>query len=174
MLYRAFFELGDSATLEERKALFLDNNLAITKNKKCMEQFGMYPVLYIDLSVGELICPFPSHTDSQRQIIATTLGDLKGEFQKLVKTVVLDLLERGLLTNLHELHETSRTFVNQVVNRELPADEWPESLSKLTDILYTLHKREVIVLIDEYDTPTAHATRYAYFDEVCLHQPSMV
>jgi len=88
--------------------------------------------------------------------------------------VVLDLLERGLLTNLHELHETSRTFVNQVVNRELPADEWPESLSKLTDILYTLHKREVIVLIDEYDTPTAHATRYGYFDEVRLHQPSMV
>lgn len=88
-----------------------------------------------------------------------------------VNETALDLKHRGLLTNLHELDETDRTFLNQILNEELNAKIGPRALFKLTKVLHTLHKRQVIVLVDEYDTPTSHATHYGYFTEVCLHKP---
>jgi hypothetical protein len=88
--------------------------------------------------------------------------------------VAENLQKQGLLSNRDELDELDRTFLTQVMNRTLPADEWPETLYKLTGILRTIHKRDVIVLIDEYDTPAAHASENGYFSEVCLDQPSLM
>ena len=116
---------------------------------------------------------FSSRTDSQRQIVGTTFENLQAEFQKLVKSVAEDLLKRGLLPDLEKLHKVDFDFLNQILNRELRADEWQGSLARLSDILYTLHNKDVVVLLDEYDTPTAHATHYGYYTEVRLHQPSV-
>jgi len=84
------------------------------------------------------------------------------------------LQKQGLLTHRDELDKVDRTFLTQVMSRTLPADEWPETLYKLTAVLRTIHNRDVIVLIDEYDTPAAHASKHGYFSEVCLHQPSLI
>ena len=87
-----------------------------------------------------------------------------------------------MLTNLHELGETHCTFINQVLNEEhkakiqanLPVDS-EEALFMLTEVLHVLHKREVIVLVDEYDTPMSYATQHDYFtDVVRLHKLNVV
>jgi hypothetical protein len=57
--------LGEPAALKERKDLFLNNHLAITRDEDFEEEFGSYLVLYLDLSVRELICLVPSRADSQ-------------------------------------------------------------------------------------------------------------
>jgi hypothetical protein len=86
----------------------------------------------------------------------------------------LDLKNRGLLTNLHELDETDQTFLNEILNEERKAKIGAQALFRLSEILHTLHKREVVVLVDEYDTPMSYATQYGYFGEVCLHKPCMI
>jgi hypothetical protein len=87
--------------------------------------------------------------------------------------MALDLRRRGLLTNLHELDERDRTFVDQILSGELRRKKWTRALFRLTEVLQSLHKRDVIVLIDEYDTPTSYATNCGYFPEVSLRKPSM-
>lgn len=174
MISRAFFQrVLNPAVLEERRQLFLDNDLAISRNTKHMKSFGTYPVLYVNLSVSELIYQSPIDADSRRKIRGETFEDLHVAFQKRVKAVAEDLQKQGLLSRV-ALDELDRTFLTQVMSRTLPADEWPEALSKLMTILHTIHNRDVIVLIDEYDTPAAHASEHGYFSAVCLHQPSLI
>ena len=60
MLHRLFFERGNPAAVKERKDLFLNHNLAITHDLRFNQEFGTYPVLYVDFSVSELVCHFPS------------------------------------------------------------------------------------------------------------------
>jgi len=60
MLHRLFFERGNPAAVKERKDLFLNHNLAITHDPRFNQEFGTYPVLYVDFSVSELVCHFPS------------------------------------------------------------------------------------------------------------------
>jgi hypothetical protein len=178
MLYGTFFERVNPAALKERKDLFLNNDLAITRDPCFDQEFGIYPVLYVDLSVSEFFCHPPSHPDSQRKdVIGTTFESLKQEFRMLVTEIASELESRGLLTNLHELDDTDRTFLNQILNEERKAKVEAveaQALFRLTEVLHILHRREVILLVDEYDTPTSYATQYGYSTEVCLHKPSMV
>jgi len=60
MSHRLFFERRNPAEAKERKDLFLKNNLAITRDPRFNQEFGTYPVLYVDFSVSELVCHFPS------------------------------------------------------------------------------------------------------------------
>jgi hypothetical protein len=59
-LHRLFFERGNPAAVNEHKDLFRDNNLAIIHDYRFDQEFGKYPVLYVDSSVSELLCHFPS------------------------------------------------------------------------------------------------------------------
>jgi hypothetical protein len=175
MLYSTFFERVNPAALKERKDLFLNNDLAITRDPGFDQEFGIYPVLYVYLSVSELICHPPSHVDSQRKnVVGNTFKSLKNEFRVLVTAIASGLKKRGLLTHLHELDDTDHTFLNQIQNEECKAKVEAQALFRLTEILHILHKRKVIVLVDEYDTPTSYATQYGYSTEVCLNKPSMV
>jgi hypothetical protein len=92
----------------------------------------------------------------------------------LVSEIALDLQRRGLLTNIHELDNMDQTFLNKLLDEEHDTKIEAQALFRLTKILCTLHKREVVVLVDEYDTPTSYAAQYHYFDEVCLHKLCMV
>ena len=44
--------------------------------------------------------------------------------------------------------------------------EYANSLKNLTSFLYKYHKKEVILLIDEYDIPFITAHKYGYYDEI--------
>ncbi|KAI9509991.1 hypothetical protein F5148DRAFT_1374784 [Russula earlei] len=149
LMFQAFFERDNPAAIKERKDLFLNNDLAITRHPVFDEEFGKYPVLYVDLS----------------NVIGTTLETLKKEFRLLVERIVFDLKRRGFLSNLDELNEVDRSFLDQILNEEHKANIEAKALFRLTEVLHTLHKREVVVLVDEYDTPTSYAIRHGYFTE---------
>ncbi|KAI9509989.1 hypothetical protein F5148DRAFT_1374783 [Russula earlei] len=149
LMFQAFFERDNPAAIKERKDLFLNNDLAITRHPVFDEEFGKYPVLYVDLS----------------NVIGTTFENLEKEFRLLVKRIVFDLKRRGILSNLDELDEVDRSFLDQILNEEHKANIEAEALFRLTEVLHTLHKREVVVLVDEYDTPTSYAIRHGYSTE---------
>jgi hypothetical protein len=110
----------------------------------------------------------------RKNVIGDTYKSFKKEFRMLVAAIISDLKRRGLLSNLHELDETHRTFINEILREGNKASVEAQALFQLTEILHTLHKREVILLIDEYDTPTAYASQYGYFSKVRFHKPSML
>lgn len=51
--FRTFFERTDPVEKMQRKELFTNNDLAITHNASFEEEFGLYPVLYVDFSASE-------------------------------------------------------------------------------------------------------------------------
>jgi hypothetical protein len=85
------------------------------------------------------------------------------EFKNCVINIVEYLLRGGLHKNLQDIHQT---FLNDVLREKLDDSKWAKVLYKLTKLLHTLYGREVIVLIDDYDSPLSHAAPHGYFSEV--------
>lgn len=80
---------------------------------------------------------------------------------------------KSLVSNLYNEFEYIRECLNES-EIELFNDIWfkkengeyANSLKNLTSFLYKYHKKEVILLIDEYDIPFITAHKYGYYDEI--------
>lgn len=142
--------------VEERR--LVNKGLAFINNEECMSKFGVFPVLYVDFSVSELICQFLADADLHRKITGVTFEDLQLASQELVTEVVKDLQEQGFLTNFDNLEDFHQRCLAPVINRTLSAAEWQRALRKLTAILSAIHKREKGYLTDEYDLDTPNVS----------------
>lgn len=91
------------------------------------------------------------------------------EFKNEVIKVAEELEDSGVFKNSHELPTHQHIFLQEVLEEKLADWRWPDALFELTELLHTLHKRKVVVLVDEYDTPMSYAMRHGYFPEVCLY-----
>jgi hypothetical protein len=96
------------------------------------------------------------------------MDELLQQFKNHVVAIVRRLEDSGLFKNRQELPRNQQAFLKAVLEKKLDDSEWPTVLFELTRLLHTLLNREVIVLVDEYDTPTSYAIQHDYFPEVCL------
>jgi len=55
LVSRAFFERTNPADKARRRQLFVKNRLVIAESPEFENEFGMYPVLYMDLSVSQIL-----------------------------------------------------------------------------------------------------------------------
>ena len=135
-----FFDVRNA---EENKKLF--KNLYIEKSEYFKEQ-GQYPVIFISL---------------------------KGLKEKTWKNCFNEI--KALISKLYNEFE----FIKKVLNESelnifdkiwLKKDdgEYTNALKNLTSFLYKYYKKEVILLIDEYDAPLINAYEYGYYDEAIL------
>lgn len=101
------------------------------------------------------------------------MDGLLQKFKNNVTRLALELEDSGFFKNRQELGNNSQKRLTNILSKRLDDSEWPTALFELTQILHILTKREVIVLIDEYDTPTSHAVECNYFPAVrpILNQP---
>ena len=126
---------------EENEKLF--TNLYIEKSPVFLEQ-GKYPVIFISFKDIKA-------TSSVEMIesIKTLMKDLYDSFEYV--------RERLNPSNLMEFDEIwLKKDENTLKN----------SLKNLTKYLYQYYNQEVILLIDEYDTPIISAYEYGYYDEI--------
>ena len=132
-----FFDIHNK---DENRKLF--SGLDIEKSLYFSEQ-GQYPVVFISL---------------------------KGIKNNSWKDAFFNI--KSLIANLYNEFEFIRVSLNEAEIAEFDKiwfkkddGEYENALKNLTTYLYKYYKKEVILLIDEYDSPLISAYKYQYYDE---------
>ena len=132
-----FFDIKNA---NENRRLF--NGLDIEKSVYISEQ-GKYPVIFISMKGIKT-----KNWEYCLYDLKGLIGDLYNEFEYIREV----------------LNESELNTFNKIWLKEDIA-EYKNALKILTTYLYKYYKKEVIVLIDEYDTPLITSYKYGYYDE---------
>ena len=139
-MLKYFFDIKNK---EENKKLF--QNLYIEKSDFFKEQ-GAYPVVYISL----------------KGIKADTWENcLSG-----IKTLLRELYEE--YSFIKEKLSLSEQIEYDKIWLKKEDGEYRNALKNLTSFLYEYYKKEVILLIDEYDSPLINAYEHGYYDKAIV------
>ena len=132
-----FFDIQNA---DENRKLF--NGLDIEKSEYFSEQ-GKHPVIFISMK-GIKAITWKDYLYDLKILI----GDLYNEFE-----FIRDVL------NESELNSFNKIWLKEDVA------EYKNALKNLTAFLYKYYKKEVILLIDEYDNPLITAHKYDFYEE---------
>ena len=137
-MLKYFFDVRES---EENRELF--NGLDIEKSKYIDEQ-GKYPTILISLKSIK----YETWEESLEQL-KSLISNLYNEFEYIRES----------------LNESEIELFNDIWFKK-ENGEYANSLKNLTSFLYKYYKKEVILLIDEYDIPLITAHKYGYYNEI--------
>ncbi|MEE5994758.1 MAG: AAA family ATPase, partial [Oscillospiraceae bacterium] len=141
-MLRYFFEKMD----EDNSYLF--DGLNISKaGEKYMSHCGQYPVISVSLKGME-----KETFQKNMELFRTLIAD---EFERH-----RDILESDRITARRKRH-----FEN-ICNEDASDTIYESSLKILTDCLYAVHQKKVIILIDEYDVPLQNAWLNGFYDKM--------
>ena len=139
-MLKYFFDIKNK---EENKKLF--QNLYIEKSDFFKEQ-GAYPVVYISLKGIKA-----DTWESSFFLIKSLISSIYNEFEYIRE----------------KLNESQLDSFNKIWLKK-DDGEYRNALKNLTSFLYEYYKKEVILLIDEYDSPLINAYEHGYYDEAIV------
>ena len=139
-MLKYFFDIKNK---EENKKLF--QNLYIEKSDFFEEQ-GAYSVVYISLKGIKA-----DTWESSFFLIKSSLSSIYNEFEYIRE----------------KLNESQLDSFNKIWLKK-DDGEYRNALKNLTSFLYEYYKKEVILLIDEYDSPLINAYEHGYYDEAIV------
>ena len=139
-MLKYFFDIKNK---EENKKLF--QNLYIEKSDFFKEQ-GAYPVVYISLKGIKA-----DTWESSFFLIKSLISSIYNEFEYIRE----------------KLNESQLDSFNKIWLKK-DDGEYRNALKNLTSFLYEYYKKEVILLIDEYDSPLINAYEHGFYDEAVL------
>ena len=135
--FKYFFDIQNK---DENRKLF--NGLDIEKSQYISEQ-GKYPVIFI----------------SMKGIRAPNWEDYLFQIKTLIKELYNEFSFIREILNKSELDSFDKIWLKK------DDGEYSNALKNLTAYLYKYYKKEVILLIDEYDNPLITAYEYHYYDD---------
>ncbi|WP_338977917.1 AAA family ATPase [Fusobacterium nucleatum] len=135
-----FFDIENK---EKNRKLF--KNLYIEKSEYFKEQ-GQYPVIFISL----------------KGLKEKTWENCFNEIKVLLRGLYEDF------TFIRDTLSSSEQLEFDKIWLKKDDGEYTNALKNLTSFLYKYYKKEVILLIDEYDAPLINAYEYGYYDEAIL------
>ena len=129
------------------KELF--SNLKIVKNHPafCEDWMNQYPTLFLSL----------------KDVDGMTYDDA---FAMLKSTLSRLSIEHAYLADAKTVNAVDRDTFQRLKNRTATKDEVIYSLDTIMRMMYTVHGKTVILLIDEYDVPLAKAQEKGYSSEM--------
>ena len=139
-MLKYFFDIKNK---EENKKLF--QNLYIEKSDFFKEQ-GAYPVVYISLKGIKA-----DTWESSFFLIKSLISSIYNEFEYIRE----------------KLNESQLESFNKIWLKK-DDGEYRNALKNLTSFLHEYYKKEVILLIDEYDSPLINAYEHGYYDEAIV------
>ena len=86
-----------------------------------------------------------------------TYDDFIEGFKDEDVAIAEDLKQCGFFKSRSNLTSSEQKFLKNLLNRDLTHLQWTKALQKLTKFMHELTNREVVVLVDEYDTPMSEA-----------------
>jgi hypothetical protein len=145
-MLRYFFEKTD----EDNSYLF--NGLKIADaGEKYMAYMGQYPVISISLkSMGKET--FQKNMKEFRKLVSAEFKRHKG------------ILKSDIFSDT--TYESDKEDFNNICNKRGEDDIYDSSLKFLCDLLYAVHQKKVIILIDEYDVPLQNAWLRGFYNEM--------
>ena len=141
-MLKYFFDIN----CPENSTLFTGLKIWDTEND-IKEKQGKYPVIYL------------SFKDAKEQNWEKTYKYIVNEIINLYSKHDY-LLENDVLKQ----HE-KKTF-NKILNSEADSVDYAESLKRLSEYLYRYYKQNVVILIDEYDTPIQSSYKKFYEEAI--------
>lgn len=139
-MLQSFFEEGMDPALFE--------DLYISRNSElCDQHMGKYPVIAISLKGVDA----DSYEKARAQMVKIINREAR-RFQFLLKSDKLSQIDKALFSEL--------------LIRNMEEDTITSSLQELTELLEIHYRRQVVVLIDEYDVPLAKAHENGYYQEM--------
>lgn len=139
-MLKAFLEIGTDPHLFD--------GLAVTKETEVCEKYmGKYPVISISLA----------------NVDGLTFQEAK---QSIAHVLIKETERFHFLLESPALSEYNKRDLKNILNGNLDVHELHFLLYDLTDILHKYYKKQVIVLIDEYDMPLANAQQNGYYSEM--------
>ncbi len=87
-------------------------------------------------------------------------------FQSIVAEIVDLYIEHRYLLNDDILYKEEKIKYEKVLNETASETDFKNSIKRLSEYLHRYHKRKVIILIDEYDTPIQSAYQDYYEEAV--------
>lgn len=140
-MLRYFFEMS-----EETNAHFF-SDLAIRQNSTMWQLQGQFPVIFIS---------FKSIKESSWEVT----------YEKFEYTIYEEFDRHKYLLTDDALEIYEKELFRKILERKASRAEIDSSLLFLAKLLQKKYKRNVIVLIDEYDVPVQAAFVYGYYEQV--------
>ncbi len=165
---KEWWESGDSVTLITRPRRF-----GKTLNVSMVEQF--FSVKYAgrsDLFEGKKIWREETYRQLQGTypVISLSFANVKEMDYETTVYRICQLLQQlyeqySFLKDCELLSESERRFFDRLSN-EMNVLDAPMALYKLSDFLSRYYGKNVIILLDEYDTPMQEAYVYGYWEKL--------
>ncbi|MGL5087755.1 MAG: AAA family ATPase [Clostridium sp.] len=124
---------------------YLFNGLNIERENEIMKMQGTYPVIYLTFK-DDKHSEYKSFIDIFKHKMSSVYLSFK---------YILDYID-----------ESEKDYFTSILFRKSSVAELEISLLKLSEFLYKYHKKKVIILIDEYDTPIHQGYFKNYYDEI--------
>ncbi len=139
-MLRCFFAKGEDNA-------YLFEGLHISRDAESMQHLGKYPVIYLSLK-------------------DVKLNDAAAAMWKMRMLLEHTWQEFNYLANHQTTRERYHKAVTVLSNENSLPYTFADSLKDLSELLHEYHNEQVIVLIDEYDTPVHTAWQHGYYDEM--------
>lgn len=130
-------------------------NLAISKDLDMMKEQGTYPL--ISLSLGGITAP---NYEDMLKSLSQLIRDI---FSKISKTLGFDHMEPRDIEYIKRLLNERYDDNDEVI--PLSENTLKLCLNRLCSILNTKYNKNVIILLDEYDSPLENAYLQGYWDK---------
>jgi len=125
----------------------LFSNLKIASETEVMQKQGKFPVIYL------------------------TFKDVRGDtwevcYERLTDTIARVLTEFRYLLDSDAIDEYDKDTIKRILSNTAQRADYTSVLRMLSKALYQYHKVNVIILLDEYDTPIHEGYFKGYYAEI--------
>ena len=149
-MLRYFFE-----NREDNSYLFKE--LEIYKRDEFKTHQGKYPVIFLTFKDVK--------SDNKEEALNKIYSLIREEFGRHKKSIV-DIVD--------DLDDEDRYNYYDIIQRRATKDVYEKSLSLLSKLLYQKYNQEVVILIDEYDTPIHASYLYGYYDKLIIFMRNLL
>jgi len=148
-LLHYFFEKTD----QDHSALF--DHLAIKQTHIFNTYFAAYPVIYITFK------------DIKNLTYEESIAKIARLIQKLLQ-------EHHYLLKWSDLSPIASQLFNDIINKTASIEDYEDSIQILSEELERYHNKQVIILIDEYDTPVHTGYMHNYYEKMTIFMRNLL